>query len=94
VKHLTVGSRVDCFGWLLIAGVGVCRDDGPTPAVRALSLRRGEERGASALGERRRVGVAHAGAAPRHHDVLPRLRHHSVRTSVPRLFRQTRLIVS
>jgi hypothetical protein len=79
---------------VLIAGVGVCGDDGATAAVRALSLRRGEERGATALGERGRVGVAHSGAAALHHDELPRLRHHSVRTSVPRLIRQTRLIVS
>jgi hypothetical protein len=50
--------------------VGVCRDDGPTSAVRALSLRRGEERGASAVGECRRVGVPHSGAATLHHDAI------------------------
>jgi hypothetical protein len=50
--------------------VGICRDDGSTAAVRALSLCRGEEWGASEVGERRRVGVPHSGAATVHHDVL------------------------
>jgi hypothetical protein len=68
-------------------------DEGATAVVGAVSLRRGEERGASAVGECRCVGVPHSGAATLHHDVLPSLCHHSVRSSVPRLVRKTRLVV-
>lgn len=59
-----------------VSCVGVPRHDGAVAAVDSVTRRAAPARGA--LGERDRVELAGAGAAARHHDVLPRLRHRTL----------------